>query len=247
MNTQTEAPAKPAPPKPGTNLVAAHRCGFCQTGFHQNCPGATANGNGVMVVCPCKCKGLVCRLCRSEEQVDSTTWTCVDKESCRHATLARRQALREANGYHLPEMPVQSRRFAEGATEARKQAEIDAADRHGPFLSAPKPRKAKDGYDPAPFGSRCHCGCKGSTKGGRFLPGHDAKLKALLSDQVRTHKDRARRVVARAEQLARGVAWSKGCDKVAEPYAEEAGKLLERQGADGVVAFQVRARESVAK
>lgn len=26
----------------------------------------------------------------------------------------------------------------------------------------------------------CHCGCGGSTKGGRYLPGHDAKHKKAL-------------------------------------------------------------------
>ncbi|WP_397381467.1 hypothetical protein [Prosthecobacter sp.] len=31
----------------------------------------------------------------------------------------------------------------------------------------------------------CHCGCGGSTKGGRYLPGHDAKRKkALIADAL---------------------------------------------------------------
>src|SRR5207302_10431153 len=30
--------------------------------------------------------------------------------------------------------------------------------------------------DTPPFG--CHCGCGGTTKGGKFLPGHDARLKS---------------------------------------------------------------------
>ena len=29
-------------------------------------------------------------------------------------------------------------------------------------------------------GPACQCGCKGTTKGGRFLPGHDARLKGRL-------------------------------------------------------------------
>lgn len=44
------------------------------------------------------------------------------------------------------------RKVAEAATEA-------------------KPRKGKDPRD-------CECGCGGQTKGGRFIPGHDAKLHA---------------------------------------------------------------------
>ncbi len=32
---------------------------------------------------------------------------------------------------------------------------------------------------------KCECGCKAGTKGGRFLPGHDAKLKSRLINAVR--------------------------------------------------------------
>lgn len=32
----------------------------------------------------------------------------------------------------------------------------------------------------------CRCGCGGMTRGGRFLPGHDAKLKAKLIRQYRS-------------------------------------------------------------
>lgn len=32
---------------------------------------------------------------------------------------------------------------------------------------------------------KCECGCKTATKGGRFLPGHDAKLKSKLVGAVR--------------------------------------------------------------
>lgn len=31
----------------------------------------------------------------------------------------------------------------------------------------------------------CHCGCGSQTKGGRFLPGHDARLKSQLFSAVR--------------------------------------------------------------
>lgn len=30
----------------------------------------------------------------------------------------------------------------------------------------------------------CACGCKDSTKGGKFLPGHDAKLRAAIEKSV---------------------------------------------------------------
>jgi hypothetical protein len=37
----------------------------------------------------------------------------------------------------------------------------------------------------------CMCGCGGQTKGGRFLPGHDAKLKKALVADARAGKKRA--------------------------------------------------------
>jgi hypothetical protein len=47
----------------------------------------------------------------------------------------------------------------------------------------------------------CECGCGGHTKGGRFLPGHDAKLKKQLIGQALGGKKRARN---RLEKLGWG-------------------------------------------
>lgn len=49
---------------------------------------------------------------------------------------------------------------------------------------------------------QCLCGCGGRTKGGRFLPGHDAKLKKALVADARAGK---RRAVNKLEKLG----WSK--------------------------------------
>lgn len=38
---------------------------------------------------------------------------------------------------------------------------------------------------------KCECGCEGVTKGGRFLPGHDAKLKKSLIEAALEGKKRA--------------------------------------------------------
>lgn len=48
----------------------------------------------------------------------------------------------------------------------------------------------------------CLCACSGRTKGGRFLPGHDAKLKKALVADARAGKKRA---VNKLEKLG----WSK--------------------------------------
>jgi hypothetical protein len=47
----------------------------------------------------------------------------------------------------------------------------------------------------------CECGCGGHTKGGRFLPGHDSKLKKELIGQALGGKKRARN---RLEKLGWG-------------------------------------------
>jgi hypothetical protein len=52
----------------------------------------------------------------------------------------------------------------------------------------------------------CLCGCGGRTKGGRFLPGHDAKLKKALVADARAGKKRA------ANKLAK-LGWSKFLEK----------------------------------
>ena len=52
----------------------------------------------------------------------------------------------------------------------------------------------------------CLCGCEGQTKGGRFLPGHDAKLKKALLAAARAGKKRA------ANKLEK-LGWSKFLDQ----------------------------------
>ena len=48
----------------------------------------------------------------------------------------------------------------------------------------------------------CHCECGGTTKGGRYLPGHDAKHKAAL---VKTALLGSKRAANKLERLG----WSK--------------------------------------
>ena len=48
----------------------------------------------------------------------------------------------------------------------------------------------------------CHCGCGGTTKGGRYLPGHDAKHKKELVEAALGGSKRA------ANKLAK-LGWSK--------------------------------------
>jgi hypothetical protein len=46
-------------------------------------------------------------------------------------------------------------------------------------------------------GQQCTCGCGDTTKGGRFLPGHDQKLRAEIERQAGGLEE-LRRIVERA-------------------------------------------------
>ena len=52
---------------------------------------------------------------------------------------------------------------------------------------------------------KCECGCEATTKGGRFLPGHDAKLKAAL---IKEALGGSKRAVTKLEKLG----WKKFLD-----------------------------------
>jgi hypothetical protein len=57
----------------------------------------------------------------------------------------------------------------------------------------------------------CHCGCEETTKGGRYLPGHDAKHKTAL---VAAALAGSKRATTKLEQLG----WKKFLDaKLAKP------------------------------
>ena len=66
---------------------------------------------------------------------------------------------------------------------------------------------------------KCQCGCEATTKGGRFLPGHDAKLKSAL---VKEALGGSKRAVTKLEKLG----WKKFLDakqtkKPSTPATEE--------------------------
>ena len=56
-----------------------------------------------------------------------------------------------------------------------------------PVENVPRPRvvETSNGERKVVEPQSCWCGCEGMTKGGRFLPGHDAKLKGRLTKMVK--------------------------------------------------------------
>jgi hypothetical protein len=55
----------------------------------------------------------------------------------------------------------------------------------------------------------CLCGCGGQTKGGRFVPGHDARLKGRIVTQWREAKTTAEKDKARKALVAINPDWEK--------------------------------------
>jgi hypothetical protein len=145
-------------------------CGFCPTGNHDRCPiGVVMRKHakypdGVVWVCPCdapECanKEFRCTECNNQTngEVDGETWRCKDITACDAVVTARRDA-----------DPLLAK-----IREARDMAKV---------TETAKKTTAKKAA--APKTGTCVCGCKGTTKGGKFLPGHDARFVSTLVGQA---------------------------------------------------------------
>lgn len=153
----------------------ARRCGWCNDGHHGSCAiGVRTIGprvkypEGAVYLCLCEEGGCKlgrrkCTVCnnRVTEEVDPVTWECFDVEGCRSTLEARRAAnplyIELREAYRSSEMA----KVQEKATKAAKAAK------------EPKP----DTF--------CLC-CGEKTKGGLFLPGHDARHVSTLVESVTT-------------------------------------------------------------
>jgi hypothetical protein len=144
---------------PDGTFTSAYMCGFCQSGKHQLCPRAIENGNKGIYLCPCaepNCGGkiLSCRNCkRVHDDVTPDTRLCVDRDACEARVLAKRNS----NPLFQNIVRIQEIHMANKTADAKVKREA----------------KPKTGV--------CKCGCEGVTKGGNFLPGHDARF---VSEQV---------------------------------------------------------------
>lgn len=227
MTEQPPAPSVQVVAKKEPSRLGKNRCGFCRdgdrngAGRHPHCPGAVRNGDGTIIICPCQCRGprcLSCSLDAKETVIDPRLWVCMDSAACEMRQLERRR-----------QVAAQYARFRPNRQETAMPHVIRDAN------LAPIARKK---------GVECHCGCGGTTKGGRFQPGHDAKLKGALARIVaRPEIETAQRIFARAEQIARGPAWAKGTEAI----DAAAQALLEKEGTDALLQYAVRRRNTQAK
>ena len=159
------------------------RSGFCMTGNHDRCKGAGRNGNGKVHVCPCDCHTngpITCLDCGTKDVrggfvVDSKTRTCMDPSAC-EATVTARLA---ADPLHQQIQQIREESKAKAAEARRAAGDPDAPARPA---RAPKAEKGP---------GKCVC-CQAETKGGKFLPGHDARwIKQVLADVEKGRIDAA--------------------------------------------------------
>lgn len=160
-------------------------CGFCQSGFHDRCCiGVKHQGphvkyqNGVVWICGCEDCEIGRRKCaycgnKTTHEVNPDTWECLDVEGC-HALVEERR-------FNDP-LLRQLREIQEITMAKIEEAKTEKA--------ATRVAKAKTGT--------CVCGCDGTTKGGKFLPGHDARFVSGLVGTVSEAK-----FTAKSEQTAR--------------------------------------------
>lgn len=162
-------------------------CGFCSVGRHARCPGAARN-LGKILRCGCGCVDGRCLACGNRNHDELNGWACADPQACADTIAARTAAnpLREELEI-VRLMGGEARRLALHERLVRQiQADVKASgidDEIGHDVAADlgrKPRKPRQPKTSRPTSGTCVCGCAGTTKGGRFQPGHDARLKSQL-------------------------------------------------------------------
>lgn len=174
-------------PVPVTGMQKPMTCGFCKTENHEFCPRAVRGHGPKMAakIWPCDCQGckggenLRCLECKNEApgDVDPKLWSCFDQDACQARITTRMRA--------NPALAMMEDIVMARATKT--EAKPAAAKR------APAQPKTRD----------CACDCGGETKGGMFLPGHDARfVKELVASVV----DKERTLTqARAHAKATGI------------------------------------------
>lgn len=170
-----------------------YSCGLCASGHHELCPGAIWNpGSGKVLVpaigstpatyegearwCPCQhsehegVSQAKCRVCGARRNHDelSLRLECLDAEDCHLAASART----ESNPLYRMLQECQTTTVVAGEVKER------------PRRPTPQQRDQARAERKAAQSRPCTCGCEGVTKGGAFLPGHDARLVSQFAKAV---------------------------------------------------------------
>jgi hypothetical protein len=181
------------------------RCQFCVEGHHGSCPGAIRQLKNVgtqkhprieQYLWKCLCRdeshpGLHCLECKNQnrDEVDERTWSCIDRHVCAGILAKRRENSRlwqmlQAARSHSANVRRAKRMKAQAlATElVHDDARIEQVHKQLDSLASIR-SKSRGSSPPRPKQGKCEC-CGEATRGGRFLPGHDAKLASRLKERV---------------------------------------------------------------
>lgn len=181
-------------------------CGLCQSGLHDRCPIATWNpGSGKVVIpaaggnpakyagealyCPCtdqshgddetpRCRNCGHRWGEVEEL--NPDLTCLDAAGC----ALRIEARLAADPLHQLILQCRTTRLEGGEVVERKRR------------PTPVEKQARKVERAAAKQRPCTCGCEGVTKGGAFLPGHDARFVSQWVRDVEHRTNAARTIKA---------------------------------------------------
>lgn len=153
------------------------RCGHCKMGNHLSCHGAvrvpTSKGfpDGLL---KCHCREcdppLRCLDCGNQfaTEVNALVWRCFDYPTCQGRVALRRQDDRIWRMIQACKSESARKRRESRLEVVRMKTEVGPEVEDKPAVRSPRPTSGV-----------CEC-CDAPTRGGRFAPGHDARLKSRL-------------------------------------------------------------------
>lgn len=164
------------PPNVPPEIQRVWRCQFCADGHHGSCPGAVRNARPGrrLIKCYCCTREPYCVDCKSDEDVNIETWSCRNPAACAlrvRARLGMSPLHRQLQACRV-DSQERARRIRLEAEALRAGVPLDEIDEFE------RPQEKKPRVQRPATGS-CEC-CGEPTRGGRFIPGHDMKLKARL-------------------------------------------------------------------
>lgn len=172
---------------PDGPIVQMMMCGRCAVGHHSSCVARIRNGfdeNHVRRFIDCPCCGAKtlpkCLDCgnRNQQEVHGQLWECLDLDVCKGRQQLRRnndpvyqmlQAIKSDNAIRRRQIRLDT---------LRRLAQVPL-DEEELLLELERPRRNRGPRVVRPTSGSCIC-CGAVTKGGSFLPGHDAKYKSAL-------------------------------------------------------------------
>lgn len=190
------------------------RCGFCISGACSQCPGGLEHKGGLIWKCGCTKHPLVIRCLdcgnRNPEEINPDKYRCIDKQDCKDRASKR-----------LNDNPVvQKIREITGMSETETEAKA---------AKKPVKRNVQTSY--------C-LHCQEPTKGGKFVPGHDAQWVAKLVRDVMAGLTTEAKVAAHLRQVA--------SDALAAKFTKSLGLARAKAEKEKLAAEQIAQAEAAA-